>query len=807
MNKVLTWVLVGQDKSLSNSTRSAANNVESASKKMQTSLRKAAVAFGVLAAAGTGMAIKMAKDYQAAMQKIVGLVGVSQKQVDQWSKQILALASTLPQSPKELADAMFFVTSAGLRGTKAMDVLTTSARAAASGLGDTKTVADAVTSAMNAYAKHGLKAKDVTDTITAAVTAGKMPVEDLTASIGQVLPVASEMGIKFSEVAATAAAMSRVGAPVQNTMTGIRYLLTSLEKPTVSVTKLLAKFGYSADDLRKSLRDRGLLATLKELHDKLPVDAFLQVVGGARGVSTALGLVGQNSKQVTEVFKDVDKSAGATDRAFKSASQTADFKLNSALSSLQAAAINLGSALLPIVAKIADAFSKLLAPIAQNKAAFAILAGGVMAFAVTSKIAMTLFATSVRAALVTSVVGIAILALTVAITALLTHWNTVWGAIKDVTQTVCDVIKTAFNAVKDFIIGKFIHPVVAAYLNFAGWMIHAAAKAFGWIPGLGGKLKDAAKAFDRFKDNVNSSLDKLQGKQVPVALQWSQQGGSFIGVGNIYGKAAGGPVKGPGTTTSDSILTRLSNEEYVVNASAHRFYGTGFLNALNAKKLASGGVALRTFLPSMKSVNAAIGDALSKTAISMANRLLSAMTVAGTGVQRWAGLVLQVLALLHQSPAWLGTVLRRMNQESGGNPYAVNLWDVNAARGTPSMGLMQVISPTFAAYANGFSGLGIFNPLANIFAGLNYALHRYGSLAALNRPGGYDSGGILRPGYTLAYNGTGHNEYVMNPARVPVVNYYVTVEVRGQVLASKQEIGRTISEALAEFKRKGGKLP
>lgn len=138
----------------------------------------------------------------------------------------------------------------------------------------------------------------------------------------------------------------------------------------------------------------------------------------------------------------------------------------------------------------------------------------------------------------------------------------------------------------------------------------------------------------------------------------------------------------------------------------------------------------------------------------------------GSGVQQWAPTVLQALTMLGQPDSWLDTVLRRMNQESGGNPTIVNNWDSNAAAGTPSVGLMQVIGPTFRAYAGPFAGTGPFSygtstdPLANIYAGLNYAIHRYGSLAALNRPGGYDSGGYLPVGTSLVYNHTGSPEPV-----------------------------------------------
>lgn len=160
--------------------------------------------------------------------------------------------------------------------------------------------------------------------------------------------------------------------------------------------------------------------------------------------------------------------------------------------------------------------------------------------------------------------------------------------------------------------------------------------------------------------------------------------------------------------------------------------------------------------------------------VDKAKSLISSMSSAGSGgsgVQRWRGLVVQALRILGQPDSWTDTVLRRMNQESGGNPAAINSWDSNAKAGIPSQGLMQVIPPTFAAYAGPFAGRPITDPLANIYAGLNYALHRYGSLAALNRPGGYaeggivpslyDKGGYLSPGVTIVSNQTQDPELVL----------------------------------------------
>ncbi|MEV7867487.1 phage tail tape measure protein [Streptomyces sp. NPDC088124] len=124
--------------------------------------------------------------------------------------------------------------------------------------------------------------------------------------------------------------------------------------------------------------------------------------------------------------------------------------------------------------------------------------------------------------------------------------------------------------------------------------------------------------------------------------------------------------------------------------------------------------------------------------------------VGGSGVQRWAPVVLQALRMVGQPASLLQTVLRRMNQESGGNPRAINLWDSNAKAGIPSKGLMQTIDPTFNAYAGALRGRGVWDPLANIYASMRYALSRYGSLAAAyNRPGGYANGGNPKPGETF----------------------------------------------------------
>ncbi|WP_459998913.1 transglycosylase SLT domain-containing protein [Mycobacterium avium] len=68
-------------------------------------------------------------------------------------------------------------------------------------------------------------------------------------------------------------------------------------------------------------------------------------------------------------------------------------------------------------------------------------------------------------------------------------------------------------------------------------------------------------------------------------------------------------------------------------------------------------------------------------------------------------------------------------RESNYNAGAVNDWDSNAARGTPSKGAWQFIEPTFAAYHQRGTSRDIHNLVAQACAFINYAMGRYGVAA------------------------------------------------------------------------------
>ncbi|MCM1970756.1 MULTISPECIES: transglycosylase SLT domain-containing protein [Streptomyces] len=138
-----------------------------------------------------------------------------------------------------------------------------------------------------------------------------------------------------------------------------------------------------------------------------------------------------------------------------------------------------------------------------------------------------------------------------------------------------------------------------------------------------------------------------------------------------------------------------------------------------ARKLAvlgTGAAVLALPLLGANAASAATPTATTAASLGYANNL-----------DGWIRASLQVMAD-HGIPGSYNGIYRNIIRESSGNQYAINNWDSNAAAGTPSKGLLQVIDPTFMAYHVPGTSYDPYDPVANITAACNYAAKRYGSI-------------------------------------------------------------------------------
>lgn len=329
-------------------------------------------------------------------------------------------------------------------------------------------------------------------------------------------------------------------------------------------------------------------------------------------------------------------------------------------------------------------------------------------------------------------------------------FNSGMNSLKDIWNRLIDIAKVPVNFLIDVVYNHGIMPV---------WNDIAGLFGLGTLPPVallaeGGVLPGYAPG----RDTVPAVLSAGEGILVPEAVRGLGPG--FVHSANSYfsgGRAnsrgvthfAGGGIVGDiASIVSDPVGSIKSLFAGVVG-SAGKIPGAGLLHQ------------------ALVDIPGKVIDAVIAKAKAFISNIGSAFSAAFTGSPDLAGWIAQAISLTGVPGTWAGPLSVLIGRESGGNPNAINNWDSNAAAGHPSQGLMQTIPSTFQAYHQAGTSFNILDPIANIAAGINYIKARYGDIFHVQQanpnlpPKGYDSGGWLPPGITMAYNGTGMAERVL----------------------------------------------
>ncbi|WP_416965529.1 transglycosylase SLT domain-containing protein [Streptomyces sp. Agncl-13] len=186
------------------------------------------------------------------------------------------------------------------------------------------------------------------------------------------------------------------------------------------------------------------------------------------------------------------------------------------------------------------------------------------------------------------------------------------------------------------------------------------------------------------------------------------------------------PIKGVKASVTDQLAgASVKTEAIQAKADAKAKAAKAKADAAAKKKAAAEAAAKKKAEAARKA---------KKAASRSTERVKIQPVAATTYANNLNGWINHALAIMKQKgiPGSYNGLYKNIMRESSGNPGAVNGWDVNAVNGTPSIGLLQVIQPTFNAYHVSGTSSNIYDPVANITAAANYAADRYGSIDNVN---------------------------------------------------------------------------
>ena len=316
-------------------------------------------------------AVHAAANFQQGLNRLVTGAGDVTDNMTLMGQSILGISTATGVLTDQLLPAMYQIISAGQRGAQAEDTLAVAARGAVAEQANVVDVAKALTTAMTDYGTAQFNATQFMNGYTRAVQLGKITLEELSNSMGPLLPLAKNLGISFADVAAAMSTMTNAGIPAQRAATSLRFMFQSLENPTKKASTAMTEFGLNtvavANEMKKSLP--GALQMIYDAAKRagpegsVPFNrAVSDMIGGQRSLQAFLSLTGThfatyvtNTKAVTDAMKASRTAVLGWDTAQKNL----NVKLGQAWAAVQTVFIAVGTQLLPKLGPLADVVTKI----------------------------------------------------------------------------------------------------------------------------------------------------------------------------------------------------------------------------------------------------------------------------------------------------------------------------------------------------------------------------------------------------------------------------------------------------------------
>lgn len=484
----------------------AGEDVQELGGKIETVGKKVSVASAASAAA-LGASVKLASDYTDAVAKVGTVADLQSVPLEKLRDDMLQLSTETGRGAGEIADATYQAISASVDTADAVSFVGTSVGLAKAGFLETADAVDVLTTIINAYGLEASDAGRLSDILIQTQNDGKTTVNELSQSMGQVIPLASAYGVNIENLAASYAQLTKNGVATAQAGTYLKSMLNELGDSGSDVGEILkSKTGKSFGQLMNDGMSLG--DVLGILNDSVNGDseALAGLWSSSEAGTGALSILSSGVGAFNDELGNMQDSTGNVADALETLS-TPSAKAQESLNAVKNAGIELGSAALeaiaPLLEQLAETVKSLterfsnLSPATQTVivAVMAILAalgpviiiigqlitavGTIMT--VAPAVATALGAVKIAIAAIGGPVTIVIAVITALVLKLIHAYNTS-EEFRNKVNAVFDAVGNKVNAAINTIIGVF-QSGIAYYKNAVSDIRAAWSELVSWFSG------------------------------------------------------------------------------------------------------------------------------------------------------------------------------------------------------------------------------------------------------------------------------------------------------------------------------------
>lgn len=586
----------------------AGEDVQELGGKIETVGKKVSVASAASAAA-LGASVKLASDYTDAVAKVGTVADLQSVPLEKLRDDMLQLSTETGRGAGEIADATYQAISASVDTADAVSFVGTSVGLAKAGFLETADAVDVLTTIINAYGLEASDAGRLSDILIQTQNDGKTTVNELSQSMGQVIPLASAYGVNIENLAASYAQLTKNGVATAQAGTYLKSMLNELGDSGSDVGEILkSKTGKSFGQLMNDGMSLG--DVLGILNDSVNGDseALAGLWSSSEAGTGALSILSSGVGAFNDELGNMQDSTGNVADALETLS-TPSAKAQESLNAVKNAGIELGSAALeaiaPLLEQLAGTVKSLterfsnLSPATQTVivAVMAILAalgpviiiigtliqsiGAIMTIA--PAVATALGTVKIAIAAIGGPVTIVIAVITALVLKLIHAYNTS-EEFRNKVNAVFDAVGNKVNAAINRIIGVF-QSGIAYYKNAVSDIKAAWSELVSWFSGkvsdfvsigknvLMGLWNGINDKVGWLKSKVKGVVDKIKswftgkdGFDTHSPSKWSEMIGGFVMEGLANGMMNNNTAIRAARKAANSIKDAITDEISKVNA-------------------------------------------------------------------------------------------------------------------------------------------------------------------------------------------------------------------------------------------------
>lgn len=561
----------------------AGEDVQELGGKIETVGKKVSVASAASAAA-LGASVKLASDYTDAVAKVGTVADLQSVPLEKLRDDMLQLSTETGRGAGEIADATYQAISASVDTADAVSFVGTSVGLAKAGFLETADAVDVLTTIINAYGLEASDAGRLSDILIQTQNDGKTTVNELSQSMGQVIPLASAYGVNIENLAASYAQLTKNGVATAQAGTYLKSMLNELGDSGSDVGEILkSKTGKSFGQLMNDGMSLG--DVLGILNDSVNGDseALAGLWSSSEAGTGALSILSSGVGAFNDELGNMANSTGNVANALETLSTPSE-KAKESLNALKNIGIELGStvleALAPVLEQLAETvkalsekFSNLspttqkvivvvgllvaaIGPVILIIGKFASAIGAIMAIAPT--LTAVLGAVKIAFAAIGGPVTIIIALITALVLKFIHAYNT--------SEEFRNKVNAAFASVKNAVTGA----LSAAAAKVKEFVSVGKNVIVGLWNGINDKVAWLKSKVKGVVDKIKGWFTGKDGFDTHSPSKWSEMIGSFVMEGLANGMMNDNTAAKAAQKATAKIKDVIANEIDAVNAEISR---------------------------------------------------------------------------------------------------------------------------------------------------------------------------------------------------------------------------------------------